>query len=252
MIEAILAWKSAIIAGWFALLFAAERWAPAARAPKRDRLARNFGLWLAFLATSPAIAFPLTALASQHAFWGREAAHWPLLADFLILDLWTYWMHRAYHQNRWLWRLHAPHHLDEHLDTTSAGRFHFGEIIVSAAARAPLIMLLAIPIEHLALYDAALVLAALFHHSNLRLPSGLEKRLSLLIVTPSLHWVHHHAVRRDTNSNYSGVLSMWDRLFLSKSPTERRPDMPIGVEGMRDRPLLKLFAYPFSPESGTR
>ena len=36
-----------------------------------------------------------------------------------------------------------------------------------------------------------------------------------LIVTPELHRIHHSVVVRETNSNYSFSLSIWDRLFGS-------------------------------------
>ena len=85
----------------------------------------------------------------------------------------------------------------------------------------------------------------MFHHSNLRLPSWLERLLSLIMVTPSIHWVHHHAIRTDTDSNYSTLLSVWDRLFGSRIPTVRSPDMPIGVEGGRDRTIAALVTRPF-------
>ena len=88
-------------------------------------------------------------------------------------------------------------------------------------------------------------MAALFHHSNLRMPPAFERALSFVVVTPSLHWVHHHAMRSDTDSNYSTILSVWDRIFASKSPTARTPDMPIGVETLSDEPLTRLLARPF-------
>jgi sterol desaturase/sphingolipid hydroxylase (fatty acid hydroxylase superfamily) len=144
-----------------------------------------------------------------------------------------------------MWRLHAPHHLDEHLDTTSAARFHPFEIVLSALFRMPLIVLLAIPLSHVLIFDALLFAAAVFHHSNLRLPTGAERAISRVLVTPSIHWVHHHARRADTDSNYGGVFSFWDPLFGTRSKTPRAPDMKIGVEGLSDRSLLRLFLAPF-------
>lgn len=73
-----------------------------------------------------------------------------------------------------------------------------------------------------------------------------------LIVTPSHHWVHHHTLRRDTDSNYAAVLSVWDRLFGSLSPTRRSPDLPIGLEAAKDRGLLGLIALPFSGNRSLR
>ncbi|MGH7123915.1 MAG: sterol desaturase family protein, partial [Stellaceae bacterium] len=89
------------------------------------------------------------------------------------------------------------------------------------------------------------LIATIFHHSNLRLPPGLERALRLAIVTPSIHWVHHHRARADTDSNYSTVLSIWDPLFRSRSPTPRTPDLEIGVEGREELPVLGLVAAPF-------
>ena len=90
-----------------------------------------------------------------------------------------------------------------------------------------------------------LALAAIFHHSNVRLPHWLERSLSRVIVTPSIHWVHHHAIRADTDSNYAAGLSLWDRLFGSRSATVRTASMPIGVEGRRDQDLARLVKRPF-------
>jgi sterol desaturase/sphingolipid hydroxylase (fatty acid hydroxylase superfamily) len=85
----------------------------------------------------------------------------------------------------------------------------------------------------------------MFHHSNVRLPPRFERLLSRVIVTPSIHWVHHHALRSDTDSNYSTILSVWDRLFASRSPTQRTPDLEIGVEREHDRAFLALIVRPF-------
>src|SRR5262249_51457561 len=151
-----------------------------------------------------------------------------------------YALHRAYHRWPLLWRLHRVHHLDEFLDASSAVRFHPGEGLISALLRVPLIVALEVPLASLLAFDALLLLAAIFHHSNLRLPAGLERALRVVIVTPSHHWVHHHALRADTDSNYGAVLTVWDRVFASWSPHARMLDMPIGVEGERDVALPAL------------
>jgi sterol desaturase/sphingolipid hydroxylase (fatty acid hydroxylase superfamily) len=70
-------------------------------------------------------------------------------------------------------------------------------------------------------------------------------------VTPSIHWVHHHALRADTDSNYGTIFSFWDPLFGSRSRRRRTPDMRIGVERQRDRPFLALLAAPFQAQAGT-
>lgn len=249
MIETVLVFKLWFVAGWFALLFVLERVAAAAPPPRnRRRLVVNGALWLLMLIASPLIVLPLTAFASAHPLWARPES-WsglPALAvDVALLDLWAYWVHRAYHETPLMRRLHLPHHLDEHLDTTTAMRFHVGEVALSAVLRMAPVMLLAIPFAHVVVFETALLAASIFHHSNVRLPPAFEGVLSRIVVTPSIHWVHHHAAWNDANSNYAGVFSLWDPLFGTRSPTRRAPGMKIGVEGLEDRSLGPLLLTPF-------
>ncbi|MBT8472037.1 MAG: sterol desaturase family protein [Marinicaulis sp.] len=251
MIESVIASKTIIVIVAFVSLFAAERLFRAASPPKSPRrLFRNGGLWLLTILISPLIVVPLTAWGVNNTLWTRpqlvpETALVVLLIDLLLLDLWTYFVHRAYHRVPVMWRLHEVHHRDEFLDTTSAFRFHAGEVILSACLRLAPIMLLAPTLETVILFETILICAALFHHSNLRLLAPLEKAASLVFVTPSIHWVHHHAVERDTNSNYGTVFSFWDRVFRSKSKANRRLGMKIGIEGAEDKGFFALLLMPF-------
>ena len=77
------------------------------------------------------------------------------------------------------------------------------------------------------------------------MPHGLEAALALVIITPSIHWVHHHAVRSDTNANYGIVFSFWDRLFRTMSRSRRTPAMEIGIEGEGEEDLGRLLLRPF-------
>jgi len=253
VIESILSAKVAIIAAWFAALALAERALPAVPRPAgggAPRLVRNLGLWAINTLMNPLITLPISLGAAALDLWSRPDLGWPgLVLDLVLLDLWIYWQHRFYHQWPLLWRLHRVHHLDRFLDTTSAVRFHPGEVALSALARAPLLIAADIPLLSIAAFDALVVLGALFHHSNLRLPAPAEAALRWLIVTPSHHWVHHHAPRSDTNSNYGTLLTAWDRVFASWSPTHRTRGMEIGV-GAPDAPLVKLLAAPFEPRRG--
>lgn len=248
-----IALKTIAILFWFVSLFGLERLYPAARNRKgARRLLTNSGLWLLILLVSPLVVLPLTALAGEHALWTREGwlARWPGLAlDIILLDLWAYGVHHAYHVVPAMWRLHLPHHLDETLDSTSALRFHVFEVAFSALLRMAPIFLLAIPFAHVVIFETLLLMGAIFHHSNVRLPAPFERMLSAVIVTPSIHWVHHHAIRADTDSNYGAIFSFWDRLFSTRSATRRTPDMKIGVEGLGERPFLKLLVTPFLKRS---
>jgi len=259
VLQQVLAIKLWAVGVWLVLLFAAERLWPAAR-PARDegpfgwrRLLRNAGLWAINTGLSPLVVLPITVWAAANAWSWREAIALPdwwspwlwLAVDLVVLDLFLYWWHRANHEIAFLWRFHAVHHLDRFLDTTSAVRFHFGEVLLSAVVRGGFIMLADIGLTAVIVFETLVLVATLFHHSNLRLPGGLERGLARLVITPSIHWVHHHAVRRDTDSNYGTVFSFWDRLFGTRNRRSRDLDMTIGVEGRGESDLLGMLTAPF-------
>ncbi len=258
-IEELLTYKGLIVALWLGAFFVAERLYPAVPLPPELgtatartswlRLARNASLWLVNVGLSPLIVLPLSLWASGQVFnwrpdWWSGALG--LAFDLVLLDFLIYWWHRANHVVGFLWRFHEVHHLDRFLDTTSAVRFHFGEVVLSALARAGVIILLGMPFTSVVVFEVVVLCAAIFHHSNLRLPAAVEKPLSKVIVTPSIHWVHHHAVREDTDSNYGTLFSFWDRLFASFSRNHRQADMVIGVEARPERSLLGLLVRPFT------
>jgi len=60
------------------------------------------------------------------------------------------------------------------------------------------------------------------HHANIGLPARLDRCLRIFIATPHMHKVHHSRYHKETDSNYTSMLSVWDRLFgsfrLSKDP----------------------------------
>ena len=241
--------KGGIVLAVLVALLVLERLFPVARAlGGLRRLARNFSLASLNAILSFAVVVPVSGLAAQWALDWRPAAWsgWVGLAlDLVILDCWIYWWHRANHELPFLWRFHEIHHLDEFLDASSALRFHFGEVFLSALVRAAVILLLGVPFAHVVVFETLIALVTMFHHSNVRVPPRLERLVSFVIVTPSIHWVHHHALRADTDSNYSTLLSVWDRLFASRSRTLRSVDMPIGVEGGLDRGIMALVRRPF-------
>jgi sterol desaturase/sphingolipid hydroxylase (fatty acid hydroxylase superfamily) len=213
----------------------------------RARIANNLALSGFNAVLAVLIVMPVTVFASHWTYeWRPDSLQGltGLIVDLVLLDLWIYLWHRTEHAVPFLWRFHEVHHLDETLDATSALRFHFGEVFLSSLVRLPIIMLLAIPLQHIVLFETMVAMAAIFHHSNLRLPQYVERALSWFIVTPSIHWVHHHAIRADTDSNYAVFFSIWDKLFLSQSRTIRRADLVIGVEGRSDQSFIKLLVWP--------
>lgn len=240
----------AFVAG-LAVFFILERFAwPYARRPlfNKSHLLRNGAFVLTTVLASRWWVVPLTLAATRTPVGRPLDLPEPLLlaVHLILLDLALYVWHRLNHEIPFLWRFHEIHHRDAHMDSTTALRFHFGELMLSALFRCGVIMLLAIPFAHVLLYEALVVVCIFFHHSNIRLPTGWERRLSPYIITPGLHWMHHHKKRIDTDSNYGVSIVFWDKLFGTYTPAARKPDMPLGVEGTKgDLSLKKLMMRPF-------
>jgi sterol desaturase/sphingolipid hydroxylase (fatty acid hydroxylase superfamily) len=258
LLQHLLAAKGAIVGGWVLLALAIEQWRPAAPPPLAlagygaawfRRWGRNLGFFVLNSALAALLMLPVTAWAALHTAWSRAdllgVPAWAWLpVDLVLLDFWIYWWHRANHEWTPLWRFHQVHHRDRHLDATTALRFHFGEVALSAGARAIVIVLLAIPLSSVIAFEILVLVATVFHHANWRIPPALEATLARVIITPSRHWVHHHNVRADTDSTYGTIFSIWDPLFGTTTPTRRAIPMPLGVEGRDEEPLLRLIGLP--------
>ena len=64
-------------------------------------------------------------------------------------------------------------------------------------------------------FEVLLNATSIFNHSNIKLPAKLDRLLRMLIVTQSMHRIHHSQVVCETESNFGFNLSIWDRLFAS-------------------------------------
>ena len=167
-------------------------------------------------------------------------------ATFVLFDLWMFFWHRANHQLGFLWRFHRAHHSDTTMDSTTALRFHPGELILSAFARLPVILLLGLSFPQLALYELLLSISILFHHSNLALPKGWDRTLRAAITTPDMHRVHHSIVPGETNSNFTSLLSVWDRLFKTFRMRNTHT-ISLGLPVFREEKWQGLWGFLITP-----
>lgn len=245
-------WPAALLLGWLVFILVAERAFPAERVPDDNlrRIARNAMLGVLALSVSPVLLWTVgraggsvPPLIAVDTLVGPAAG---LVTQLLALDLWAYFVHRAYHRVPFMWRLHAPHHFDRHLDMSTAFRFHMGEIVWSGLLRLIPALALGIDAPTMLLFETILLASTAFHHSNLALPPRFESVLARLLVTPPMHRIHHHRIQADTDSNYTAILSIWDRLLGSANAKRWQRGMDIGVEGEEERRLPGLLRYPFS------
>jgi sterol desaturase/sphingolipid hydroxylase (fatty acid hydroxylase superfamily) len=136
-----------------------------------------------------------------------------VIASVLVFDLIVYGAHWAHHKIPILWRFHRVHHSDLDLDVTTGLRSHLGEVLVAVGVRAVSIPIIGPSLLGVVVYELLQMLALQFKHSNIRMPDSLEVRLRRVIVTPTMHRVHHSQRPLEHNANYGTICSVWDRLF---------------------------------------
>ncbi|MBA2626714.1 MAG: sterol desaturase family protein, partial [Gemmatimonadales bacterium] len=168
----------------------------------------------------------------------------------ILLDYTLYLWHVLTHRVPALWRFHMVHHADLDLDASTALRFHFGELAASVPWRAGQIALIGVSPVALSVWQTCLFTSILFHHSNVRLPLWLERRLSRILVTPRLHGIHHSIDAAERDSNWSSGLTIWDRLHGTFRFDVPQDEIEIGVAAYRDPrelTLPRILALPFTP-----
>lgn len=202
----------------------------------------------------PLLAVGVAQLASQHQIGLFNIIEFPelmvTLISLILLDFIIYWQHRLFHNIPILWRLHRLHHTEIGLDTTSAVRFHPIEIILSMLIKMFFVLLLGIPVVAVIIFEILLNGLALFNHSNVQLPTSIDRCLRKLIVTPNVHWIHHSPKLKETNSNYGFNLIIWDKIFNSyvAKPMQDYRDMQQGLSDFgltKSLNLKQLLLIPF-------
>lgn len=175
------------------------------------------------------------------------------LLTFLLLDYTLYLWHVLTHRIPFLWRMHSVHHLDRDLTATTAIRFHAAELVTSSLWRVVQIVLIGVTPRRLSQWQALTLVSVLFHHSNIRLPFWLERRLILVVVTPRMHGIHHSIVQGETDSNWSSGLTLWDRLHGTLRLNVPQNSITIGAPGYENRQgggLLRLLLAPWREVPG--
>jgi sterol desaturase/sphingolipid hydroxylase (fatty acid hydroxylase superfamily) len=167
---------------------------------------------------------------------------------FLALDFGIWLQHYLYHKVPFLWPLHRVHHTDVDIDVATAVRFHPIEILLSLLFKSLLVILIGVPPLAAALFEIALSTCALFNHSNFKLPSRLERLARSVIVTPSMHRIHHSVRQEESDTNFATIFSFWDRLFgsytLQFSSAHPIEIGQIGWRGKSQQRILPLLIQP--------
>lgn len=250
-----------LLSGLFALLLFVQYKRPLRNwtLPILRRAATNFVVAIPALLVLRLALIPAVVAAG---YWAQSKEFGPLnqldppgwlhaAAAFLLLDYSLYLWHILNHKIPFLWRFHNVHHTDLDLAVSTALRFHFVEMFLGVFFRAAAVLLIGAGPGVILVYEIAFQASVAFHHSNLRLPFWLERPLNIVIVTPRMHGIHHSIVHRETDSNYSNMFTVWDRLHRTIRLNIPQRELTIGVPAYRDASELSwldLLTMPFGPQ----
>jgi sterol desaturase/sphingolipid hydroxylase (fatty acid hydroxylase superfamily) len=248
----------AVVGASFLLMLLSETVRPLRRLveSKRVRVGRNVLVAVPAFALASVLqtltVFPVAEWAARHRFGLAQIIPLPdavrMLLAVVLLDYTLWFWHFANHKVPALWRFHLVHHVDRDLDSSTALRFHFGEMALSMPYRAIQILIAGADPLALWLWQALLFISIFFHHSNARLPLGLERLLVKVIVTPRMHGIHHSDRMNEANTNWSSLLSAWDYLHGTVLLDVPQKQVSIGVPAYsveRDVTLGRILALPF-------
>jgi sterol desaturase/sphingolipid hydroxylase (fatty acid hydroxylase superfamily) len=241
---------SALVALWPVALAAAV----AALAERYWPWCKQLTDWLRWLHAS--VLFALGSVASELvlpigltgvALFAVER-HWGLLnylsvptwitfvLGILIIDFVLWGCHWTMHRSQVVWRIHRVHHSDEVLDTSTAFRFHPAEILYKFFVQAIAIFIIGIPASAVVVFGTLMLFFNVWEHANVKTSRAL-RALSVLIVTPDFHRIHHSAEARHQSSNLGALFTIWDQIFGSFVPLSELDENSTFRFGLGANPL---------------
>jgi len=208
----------------------------AARAWKQPRRAANLSLTaLGFL-----LNWLLSSVAAAAALTLRPAGvlaglHWPvwveIVVGIVVLDFSVgYLSHRTMHMWSPMWRFHRVHHSDPFVDVTTTYRTHPVETVWRFLFAIVPVWVLGIPAQAVVIQRLLQATNGVIEHGNIRLWAPLDRVLSLIWVTPNVHKIHHSRKVSETNSNYANLLTIYDRLLGTYTPSARAQSVLYGLD----------------------
>ena len=145
---------------------------------------------------------------------------WVWIILMLATDFLWYWYHRLGHEINFLWAAHIVHHQSEEFNLTVSARITTLQALIRNIFYAvlPLIGFHPVMVFTILLVHGAY---SFFTHTQL---VGKLGWLEHILITPSLHGVHHASDEKYLDKNYGDVFTFWDKLFGTFQLEEEKPN----------------------------
>jgi len=161
---------------------------------------------------------------------------------FILFDLALYIWHWANHHYDVLWMFHKVHHSDRSMNVSTAFRVHFIEVLLTTLLKTLFIIIIGVEAVVVVVCEAVSMLFAMYHHLNFSFRN--EKWLKWFIIVPGMHRIHHSSLRKEHDSNYGAIFSIWDHLFRTASESQTGE---IGLKNIKALNFLELLHFGMMP-----
>lgn len=141
---------------------------------------------------------------------------------FFVFEFFYYWEHRFNHTVRWFWTSHAVHHSANQFTLPAAFRLGWTSNISGVWA---VFLPMALMGFHPIVIGALMVINLRYQYFLHTEAVGKLGPLEWLFNTPSHHRVHHGSNPEYLDTNYGGVLIIFDRMFGTF--VEERAETPV-------------------------
>ena len=191
---------------------------------------------------------------------------WPVwVFAFLGEDFTYYWVHRISHEIRFYWASHMVHHSSPRYNLAAALRQTWTGNLTGGFLFWSWLALVGVHPFIVFFFQQTSLLYQYWIHTEFiqKMPNWFEQ----IFNTPSHHRVHHGTDLEYLDTNYAGVLIIWDRIFGSFKAEEARPHygltkqiesynpakiafyewVQIGKDLMRAKSIKQVAGYLFGP-----
>jgi len=150
---------------------------------------------------------------------------WVALIAFVLWDHQFYWLHNFHHKIPILWKIHEVHHQGEHFNSSLGIRNSWFSSLSSLPFFIPM-ALVGIPVEIFVLVSSIHYFIQFYNHNDV---IDHPKWMESILITPSLHKVHHGINSEYHNKNCGGTFSIWDRIYGTHQQELKEVPVKLGL-----------------------
>ena len=176
-------------------------------------------------------------------FIAGQPLYLQVIEIMIIADLGYYLIHRMFHENPTLWKLHAIHHSIEEMDWLAAHRVHPIDQIMTRGISLIIPYTFGFSTAAIAIFFLIFGWHSYLKHSNVNIRFG---PLKWLLASPTYHHWHHANEAHAFDRNYAGQLPIFDIIFGTAIMEEKEGPKHYGTDTEIPADFVGQIMLPFT------